>query len=456
MEETLHRRRARHYPVQDLRWLQQRGRTWYAVMEVPRPLRAKLGKRRLIKSLGTRDRHVALARRHAALAEFQRIFNGARAVAGSDALTEAALTWRDTLERLRRGDTSTFSVSGEGAPEPRDAANWVVDGEAEDIAAEHGPDVARTFLGIARGTATPLLLQVDAWLREGGLKGPLAPRTAAQYRADLNGLAEWANGIGITTVEAVTDAVAGRYVTEQFVGRGVHWATANRKITAASAYWRWLRKRAGVKTNPWAGQSLSKAGSTNTEKNKRPFTDAEVGELMAGDADPELADAMRMAALSGMRIEEIYQLTVADCDGRWFRIRQAKTRAGLRSVPIHSALVAIVARRCKGKAKADFLFHEPGPTPGRERSMALSKRFGRYRQALGVHDRLEHARHSRVDFHSWRRWFVTTARNAGVDRATVAAVVGHATGTLTDDVYSGGPAEALLRACVEAVRLPGG
>jgi hypothetical protein len=81
MEETLPRKRARHYPVQDQRWLQQRGRSWYAVMEVPRSLRAKLGKRRLIKSLGTRDRHVALARRHAALAEFQRIFNGARAIA---------------------------------------------------------------------------------------------------------------------------------------------------------------------------------------------------------------------------------------------------------------------------------------------------------------------------------------------------------------------------------------
>jgi hypothetical protein len=55
VDETPPRKRVRHYPVQDLRWLQQRGRSWYAVMEVPRPLRAKLGKRRLIKSLTTRD-----------------------------------------------------------------------------------------------------------------------------------------------------------------------------------------------------------------------------------------------------------------------------------------------------------------------------------------------------------------------------------------------------------------
>ena len=38
--------------------------------------------------------------------------------------------------------------------------------------------------------------------------------------------------------------------------------------------------------------------------------------------------------------------------------------------------------------------------------------------------------------------------------ATVAAVVGHEAGNITDDTYSGGPSMALRRACVEAVRLP--
>jgi integrase len=157
-----------------------------------------------------------------------------------------------------------------------------------------------------------------------------------------------------------------------------------------------------------------------------------------------------------MRLEEIYRLTVADCAGGWFRIRYAKTRAGLRRVPIHPGLAAIVARRCEGKPAKAFLFHEPGPVrEDRERSMALSKRFGYYRRTLGVHETVNGARHSRVDFHSWRRWFITAARNAGVDRAVVAAVVGHEVGNLTDDTYSGGPSEERLRACVEAVQLPG-
>jgi integrase len=257
------------------------------------------------------------------------------------------------------------------------------------------------------------------------------------------------------TIEAITPVVAGRYVTESLVGKGVHWATGNRKITAASSYWRWLRKRAGVTGNPWAGQSLAKGNRRVADERKRPFTGAEVATLLSGGADSEMADAMRVAALSGMRLEELYRLTVADCAGGWFRLRQSKTPAGRRRVPIHPDLAAIIAARISGKAPDGFLFHEAGPArEGRERGSALSKRFGRYRQTVGVHERAEGVRHARVDFHSWRRWFVTTARNAGIDRAVVAAVVGHETGTLTDDTYHGGPSEPLLRACVEAVALP--
>ena len=164
---------------------------------------------------------------------------------------------------------------------------------------------------------------------------------------------------------------------------------------------------------------------------------------------------MLVAALSGMRIEEMYRLTVSDVPDGWFRIRHSKTAAALRRVPVHTGLKALVARRIKGKKASDYLFHEAGPLrEGRERSMAVSKRFGYYRRRLGVDDVHEGGRQSAVDFHSWRRWFVTQARNANIDRAVVAAVVGHEVGNLTDDLYSGGPSDGLRRACVEAVRLP--
>ena len=87
----------------DTRWLVQRGRTWYALQAVPRDLRQRMGKLRLLKSLGTRDLRVAIAKRHAALAEFQRAFDAARAADVPATLTTAALAWRDVpAVRTRR------------------------------------------------------------------------------------------------------------------------------------------------------------------------------------------------------------------------------------------------------------------------------------------------------------------------------------------------------------------
>ena len=445
-------------------------------MDVPRPLRAAMGRKRMVKSLQTREHTVAVARRHAAIAEFQLAFEKARRRAEVDPVVTAALEWRDVLSRIDRGEAATMSAFADpGAVEilrdsgtgelvelgQHDLAIMVASdqlgSEAERIAEKEGDTAARAFLEIARGHVTPLLHYVDAWLAEGGGKGPLKVRTQRQYRRDLKQLDAWlARSRLPPTIEAVTKPVAGRYVTDM-VAEGTDRKTANRKISAVSAYWRWLLKRTSVQINPWGGQSLSKATVATTGIPKRPFTDTEVTTLLNGGCDAELLDAVLVAALSGMRIEEAYRLTVADAANGWFNIRDAKTRAGIRRVPIHTMLRPLVARRLVGKLPTAFLFHEAGPVrEGYERSMPASKRFGHYRKRVGVDEREPGRRQSNIDFHSLRRWFITKGRNAGVDRATVAAVVGHEAGNITDDVYSGGPSEALLQACVESVRLPEG
>jgi hypothetical protein len=61
-----------------------------------------------------------------------------------------------------------------------------------------------------------------------------------------------------------------------------------------------------------------------------------------------------------------------------------------------------------------------------------------------------------VDFHSWRRWFVTEALRAGQLERVVKQVVGHKLpkANVTLGVYFGGDTPEAFRACVEAVRLP--
>jgi integrase len=450
--------------MNDMRYLTKRGgANLHAIIGVPRKLRPILGKSHLLESLHTADPVVARAKRHAVLAKFQAIIDAAQRQHGAGEVVGAAIEWREHIRRLKQGDITHVwdSRYPEGGEPLRQAALYhaatMVEEDASEVAGKYGPATATAFLGIATGRATPLTLHVEDWLREGGAKGPLNIRTRNQYRSAVQQFGEWCKQASVPpTIEAISKDVAGRYVTECFIALGADPATSNKHITSLSSYWKWLAKRTSITVNPWEGQSRSKASARNgTDRKKRPFTDQELLTLLHGDADQELADLIRVAALSGMRLEEVYRLQVGHCAHGVFNIRAAKTAAGVRAVPIHSDLADIVERRTAGKPATAYLFHEPGALkPGRERSMAISKRFGRYRIGLGVEDRAEGRRHSRVDFHSLRRWFITRARNADIDQATVAAVVGHAAGNLADDVYSSGPEMTQRRACVEAVKLP--
>ena len=464
-------------PTTDKRWLLLRHRTWWVVLDVPRKLRKQLGKPRFAASLKTHDLAVAQARRWAFLNRWRAEIDGctARTTTALDIVDEG-LAWRETLELIERNDPATVrgfrSSTGPGYfdPDRYDPARpFTPQDDARYVAREalqerietlyhdqHRPADANTLAGLAYGTATPLLAFVDAWLTEGGRRGPYPPRTALMYRADVLRLAEWITAKGLPPlVESVTRKVAGEWVTELSKADNRR-GTTNRRISAVASYWDWLRRRQGVDADPWSRQSLAltRHATTDDDDRHRAYTDDELARLLAGPADTEMHDAMRVAALSGMRLNELYQLRVADCQGNRFFVRKGKTAAARRYIPIHPDLAAIVARRLEGKSSDSFLIHEETRTD-HGRSAPFSKRFTRYRLSLGVTDKARpQDRQDRVNFHSLRHWFITKARRHA-DQAVVARIVGHAQQTITDHVYNHGAGEDVERRCVEAVNLPG-
>lgn len=86
--------------------------------------------------------------------------------------------------------------------------------------------------------------------------------------------------------------------------------------------------------------------------------------------------------------------------------------------------------------------------------MPAVKRFGRYMRSVKVAVIVADKRRSLVNFHSFRRWFITQAERAGQAKTIIEAVVGHKREGMSFGTYSGGPSEAQHRACVEAVKLP--
>jgi integrase len=261
------------------------------------------------------------------------------------------------------------------------------------------------------------------------------------------------------TIEAFTRKAAGRYVSA-LLGRLKDRGTVGKRLWSLSSLWRWLLAKGYAEENPWRGQGIGQGGRSDRDKEpERAFTDAELAKLLVGTSDRTLRDLMHLAALSGMRLEEMALLEVRDVDlsARTMTVREdPKTPAARRAVPIHSVVLSMVTARLSGKPASGFVFHELGDAPkeGRERSMAISKRFGTYRRSVGVDERREGQRRSLVNFHSFRRWFVTKAEQAGQPEPTIRSVVGHQRAGITLGLYSAGPSLEQRRTCIEAVRLP--
>lgn len=455
-------------------YLEKRRAGYEAVRDVPPSLRAAVGRNRLRKGLGTRDLHLARARLLPALVAFEATIQAARRGSPTtDPIAAEALELRKHTLALKAGDATGWGVEpewhqdesdgewrqGSKADAALDIHNDGIRDRVEAIERQEGSKRAEAFAEVAMGRSTPLGLHVADWLAEPGQKGAYRGRTLDDYRRIIAEFGTWlAKEEHAAVMEKVTRRVAGRYLGTLHA-EGLSSARIRTIVSALAGYWTWLERRGVIPegvVNAWSRQAPPKAVNRGRQEPERAFENAEVVKLLAGAPDAVLGDLMRLAALSGLRIEEACKLTVGMCQGGRFDAPGTKTDASRRDVPIHLELAPMVAARCAGKAHGDWLLHELGePNRYGERAAAISKRFGRYRQTVGVHERAEGQRRSLVNFHSFRRWFITKALQAGQPARVVQQVVGHRLQGMTEGVYFAGDTLEAKRACVAAVKLPG-
>jgi len=252
-------------------------------------------------------------------------------------------------------------------------------------------------------------------------------------------------------------------------GSGLSSKSINKYVTGLSGYWKWLVTKGYVEANVWTQQRAEKERPVEGNE-MRVFDDAEIERLFCGRPKRSFVyDAMVIAALTGARMGVIVDLTVADCQDGQIRFRAGKHEKHSRLVPMHPDLRGVITNRVKGKGLNDDLFPEmprlaPGDDPVKERGQRLTKSFGTYRMSVGVDDRRESDGKSRVNFHSFRRWFISRASAAinegatGFSPWTIAEVVAHSKGDMPLDMtmghYKAPDAMKARRACVEAVQLP--
>lgn len=455
----------------DTRYLERyRGGGWGVIYPVPRAARDVIGRAKLKRSLQTDSLEEANRRKGPVVAEFQAQIDAA--LGKTPDLEGLALRLR--VQRSSAPDDDTPDGRGYS---PRDLVELEIEQEAEALAGlpvgvddlglpTYEPSKlvkAKRFNDIARSRVTPLRLpEVDFRAQKAtGWQG----KTWGKFDRIMGLLVPWLqNKQGGATVEGVDRRTAGAFIGETLREQGWTPQTLNGYVSCLQQYWGWLVDRGFTDENPWRGQRVKPPKRTQESK-ERAFTIDEMRKLMSGDPVPYLWDLMRLAALTGARLGALVELRVRDCQDGVFLMPRQKSEQGARRVPIHSDLAALVARRCEGRAGDDWLFPEvppvrPDESASKVRGDKAGKAFARYAEKVGVRDKVQGVRRSRVNFHSFRRWFITAAHEAltagasGFDGTTISEVVGHKVEGMTFGVYKDAAPDVQLRACVEAVRLP--
>jgi len=260
--------------VLDLRHLYQpRGRGWCFRYRTPAcligqtdPTTGKPFGREIRRGLKTRDLRQARLKRDVILGEIRKLEieheNGS--IKGiADAITMA----KEYQEAVQSGDWGSEFALEDMA---RD--------EAERIERAKGEKEAISWFKTALGKGVPFSANLEDFLRRPEVK----EKTQYEQRSYLT---EFKDALGDPLVEDITVNIASNYIREVLQKKKnkdgtdkAKGATVNKKISALSSYWQFMRKRGLVETNPWHGQNV------HVEKPKRrPFRWDEIKTMLESE-----------------------------------------------------------------------------------------------------------------------------------------------------------------------------
>ncbi|WP_298957618.1 integrase [uncultured Methylobacterium sp.] len=435
---------------------------WRISMGVPRQLRDQLGTR-LVKSTGTKSLGQAKMMRDRVIPEFKKKIEAAWAAVGGKhgSLMREALATRQTLEHAD-DNLRDFLLQGveehlqEILDEESDEVEIITD-EGPYIARKPRPDAVKKATEYRRVLAgdTPIALYHQEFVDS----LPIKPRSKLDEPRALSILLDWMEANDIEWfVENMNKRNAVRFMDYMNKNTDLSWASKAKYFGRIKVYWKWLSIREVAKENVFRDLTLYKP-ETDRADSERPYTDTEAQKILMGKPmeGARMMDVIMIAALTGARLDAVIDLKVADLSKGYFTFKKQKKEKGGREIPVHPDLSQIVARRIKGKKPEDDLFPEwPGPSgpSAKPRSSYFSKRYTKYTSDIGVRDEVEGHRRSKVNFHSWRRWFITKLERLRIREPLIAGIVGHTRPGITLGVYSGGPEFEEAKEAIAQVRLP--
>lgn len=399
------------------KYLEKRGRRWYATLDVPADVRPKFhGTRRFVRSLKTESQSEAEVRSLRLIADWKEQIAAARSGSKSvkPDIVRLGLEWRENLRTVR------------GKEDEELLAKSLLDDQLWDVDFRDS-EGAKLLAKIAYEESYPLDRDIEAWLATQDVEA----KTRDMKRSDAQRFADHFRFSDRVSRQTVLSWVQSLQTEKQLKP-----ATVQRILSTCRGYWDYLHITGNVHGAEAVFERVSPKKAVKTKsaaaKKRQAFDASDMPRLLIGALDRddiELAQLIWLGMWTGCRIEELCSLKVADVHTEHFTVVDAKTSAGERIVPIHPRLAPLMRHLCArskdGYVLSGLTFNKYG-----DRSNAIGKRFGRLKAALGYD--------SRLVFHSIRKTVTTLLENAGVQENVAADIVGHEKKTMTYGVYSKG------------------
>ena len=171
--------------------------------------------------------------------------------------------------------------------------------------------------------------------------------------------------------------------------------------------------------NGWSTTNYAKflnLGHNKPVRPHKPFTTQAVNRLWR--LGPPLHDIPLILLYTGMRASELINLKASDVNRkqRTIHITSAKTKSGIRTIPIHDRIWPIIERRLD----VVYVIQECRTYP------SLSREFNKAMRTIN-------AKHTT---HDCRHTFATRLDNEGANYNAKRLLLGHASGNVTDGVYT--------------------
>lgn len=400
------------------KYLTKRKLGFYAVMEIPTALRPIFDmKPRFLQSLETRDQKLAERRLPIIVTRWRDQIEKARGTGGkSTGILWEVMEWRKTIEGCT--DETSSEVASEQAYE------WL-----EAVAEKHGDNVAKEAHGVLFLNIQPLQDHVESWA---ATITHLDAKTQSLQKLAVNDMCGY-----FKTNAKFDKTTIKEYLAYLRVEKNLSDKTITIRLSSMRSFVRYMDEKFQTEFLPlFTIKALTRTATSKTMKQRAwiPFTALEVSTLYEAalskkKPDHALADLIAFGAYTGCRIEELAQLKEANFTVDSFKVEDSKTAAGIREVPIHPALSALL-ERLKVSSDGDYLLDGSDDGSFGKRSDALGKRFGKLKTRLGFGK--QHV------FHSIRKTVVSQLEQAGVNENTTADIVGHDKPRITYGLYSSG------------------